>query len=188
MTLHLLYGPQNENEMAPQRWDRMTDVWARCVVGLLLVVLSSDWFWCGQVEMSRECAFQGGHSPALCTLMAAPRAQPHSHSFGFPCSGTLICALPFAAACRFAPSFSWWHVDPCSPFMAALLQPLKFTAGLAFPGWDGIGRVNSGTGVLLTWGVTSWGGGPIGPLRCVQRRATCDDEWHGHDDRQNALC
>ena len=135
--------------MAPQRWERMTDVGPRCVVGLLLVVPSSDWFWCGQVKMFRECAFQGGHSYASCALVMVPRAQPRSHSFRFPCSGTLICAPPFAAARRFALSFRGGASIHVHFFTAALLQPLKFTSGPAFPGRGGIGRINGGTAICF---------------------------------------
>ena len=98
----------------------------RCVVDLLQVVPSSDRFWCNQVKIFRECAFQGGHSPASCPLVMAPRAQPRSHSFGFPCSGASIRALPFATAHQFALSFSWRRVDSRSPFhggASGLRQP-----------------------------------------------------------------
>jgi len=93
---------------------------------LLLVVPSSDWFWCSQVKIFRECVFQGGHSPASCPLVTAPCAQPRSHSFGFPCSGALICALPFVKARHFALSFSWRRDDSHSPFhggASGLRQP-----------------------------------------------------------------
>ena len=45
----------------------------------------------------------------------APRAQPHSHSFGFPCGGVSIRALPFATTCRFALYILWRCVDSCPP-------------------------------------------------------------------------
>jgi len=94
---------------------------------LLLVVSSSDWFWFGQVKISGNVPSKVANSPASCPLVTAPCAQPHSHSFGFPCSGTSIRALPFMAACRFALSFLWRHVPSRSPFMAA---PLVCTSPL----------------------------------------------------------
>ena len=112
-----------------------------------------------------------------------------------------IHLVSLAVGHLFVLSLSRMRVDSHSPFRggasihvhlftAVLLQPLKFTSGVAFRGRGGIRRVDGGTGVLPTWGVTSrgGGGGPIGPWHCVQRRATRGDRWHGRDDRQNALC
>jgi len=98
---------------------------SRCMVDLLLLVPSSE-FWCSQVKIFRECAFQGGHSPASCPLVTVPRARPRSHSFGFPCSGASIRPLPFVKARQFALSFSWRRVDSRSPFhggASGLRQP-----------------------------------------------------------------
>jgi hypothetical protein len=40
----------------------------RCVVGLLLVVPPSDWLWCGQVRISKDCALQVSQPPLSCPL------------------------------------------------------------------------------------------------------------------------
>jgi len=48
-----------------------------CVVNLLLVVPSSDWFWNGQVKIFRERAFQGGQfSCVVSTRDSALRPTP----------------------------------------------------------------------------------------------------------------
>jgi len=94
-------------------------------VDLLLLVPSSE-FPCSQVKIFREYAFQGSHSPASCPLVMAPCTRPCSHSFGFPCSGALICTLPFAKAHQFTLSFLWQRVDSRSPFYGSasgLRQP-----------------------------------------------------------------
>jgi len=81
-----------------------------------------------------------------------------------------IHLVSLAVAHLFVLSLSWMRFDSHSPFrscalihvhlfIVVLLQPLKFTSGLAFQGQGGIGRVDGGTWILPTWGVTSRGGG-----------------------------
>ena len=124
----------------------------RCVVGLLLVVPSSDWFWCGQVKMFRESAFQGDHSSASCTLVMAPHAKPRRirSVVRVPLRWHIDSCSSFATARRFALPFRGGASIHVHLFTAALLQPLKFTSGLAFPGQDGIGRIDVGTAICFS--------------------------------------
>lgn len=101
--LHPLYRSQNGKELAPPWWGRMTSVWAKVRGYLLLAVPPSDWFGCGRVKISRDCALQCGQPPLLLKLRlpgrSASRPYPCLPSFGLY-GGPSIRALSFVAAHR----------------------------------------------------------------------------------------
>ena len=84
-TLRPLYGPQNETKRLLSCRFGWQKYGPKCVVALLLVAPSSDWFWCGQVKDLRLFGRN------------ASRQTPLLHSFGLPC-GESSHAVPFAAA------------------------------------------------------------------------------------------